>query len=72
VIFGNNKPFEGETRERVTFAWLPLSLDDGRWVWLQRVRVFEEAKQDWWPGMGYRPLNPAQRGVWCIKTVELP
>jgi hypothetical protein len=72
VIFGNDKPFEGETRERVVFVWVPMPLDDGRWAWLHRVKLRETATQDWYPGMGFRPMDPTVRGVWSIKSVTLP
>jgi hypothetical protein len=40
----------GDTRTRRFLALLPIELDDGTTVWLERVRVDEELAFDGWEG----------------------
>ncbi len=30
---------QGEIRTYIWFAWYPVYLDDGRWVWWEKVKV---------------------------------
>ena len=71
MIFGATLPLVGEQRERVVMAWFPIPLDDRRIAWLTRVRVRETARARHYPGSGYTPTRPGERGHWEIDSVVL-
>jgi hypothetical protein len=39
---------DGDTRERVIFAWFPIECEDGKTRWLTKIRVVE--KCHWYGG----------------------
>jgi hypothetical protein len=41
---------DGDMRERIIFAWLPIPCEDGHTRWMTRVRVVEK-----WGRWGYDP-----------------
>lgn len=71
MTFGKQKPLIGEQRERLTFAWFPVPLDDGTTAWLTTVRLIEVARMHRHTG-GYRPPRPNERGYWSLESAVLP
>ena len=43
---GTPDPKQGDRRERLAFAWLPMPMEDDSWVWLERYFVREEYEWD--------------------------
>lgn len=64
---------QGETRQRVRFAWLPVEASDGQTYWLTRVLVTEMWRRG--PTLGYyspEPLHgqPVRYGSWYRCRVD--
>jgi len=56
MIFGKTtEQMEAEVQEYlrelqkgyIWFAWYPVQLDNGRWIWLEKVRVFPPVYQSY-------------------------
>ena len=58
---GPKGPKEYDTRFRTPFAWVPVRMKDGTWVWLERYTVHEVFYT--WTVPSYSYLN---NGFWSL------
>lgn len=56
-------PQNGETRQRLVFAWKPSKVDGGT-VWLERYSVAERYFSPSGGGPGWWSETARQRGIW--------